>query len=142
STKVDAGCVIEILGGAGDLPDGNAFHENLRPHFVVENKIITVAGEIDTSQYLSRESPVAGVVFAEFFTEHNVFKQGQQTVENVLIKRHPAFQGAVAQDAGSQYYRIQVACNNIGHRGNEQGRVLVIRMQHDHDVCAKLQRFF
>lgn len=44
--EVDAGGFLKVFGGAGYFGYFKAVHENLGDHFVVENKIIAVVGEI------------------------------------------------------------------------------------------------
>ena len=62
--EIDAGGVVEVFGGAGDLGDVEAGHEDLGEHFVVENEIVVVFVVMYFFQYFAREGAITGVVFA------------------------------------------------------------------------------
>src|SRR5207302_10369894 len=59
----------------------------------------------------------------------SVFVDGLATTQ-----RYPS------DNACSQGYVVNVVCHHDGDGGNEERRVLIVGMQHDHDIGARSQR--
>ncbi len=68
-------------------------------------------------------------------------ERGKHAVENILIDRHAALQGAASDNARTQHDVINIESHHAGHSCNQQRRVLIIGVQHDHDVSAFSQGF-
>ena len=80
------------------------------------------------------------MVFRELVAEEDVFHQGQEAVGDILVERHPPLQRADPEDPGGEH-RVEFAVGDHGGHGRDQlGRVLVVRVEHDDDVRAELQR--
>ena len=65
----------------------------------------------------------------------------QKSVRDIFVARHPALQSANAQNPRTQGYVVMSGRDHSGQRSKQPWRVLVIRMQHDHDVGISLERF-
>ncbi len=83
---------------------------------------------------------VAGVVFREFGSDEHVLQKCEQPIGDVLVERHTTFPSTVAQNTRPENYRVDPRCDNACHRSDEFRRVLIVRMEHDDDVSAKLER--
>ena len=80
------------------------------------------------------------MILRQLGTEEDVLRERQQTITDVLPQRHPAGQGAPAEDARAEDDRIETARNERRHRGDQTRRVLVVGVDHDHDVRPLFER--
>ncbi len=87
------------------------------------------------------EGAEAGVVLGELDAEEEVLKCGEQAVGDVLVERHSALERACAENARAEDHVVDAAGDHAGHGGDEEGRVLVVGMNHDDDVGAGGERF-
>jgi hypothetical protein len=96
---------------------------------------------VSALQGLAGEGAIAGVIFSQFLPEQDVLEKGEGAVEDVFIQRHAAMEGAFPQGTGAEDALIDVVGDEPGHRGDQLGGILVIRMEHDDDVGANLECF-
>src|SRR6185437_14235346 len=136
AAEVDGGGCRKILGGAGDFADVEAEIYALGQHLVVENKVIGVFQQRQFRQNTAAESPVAGVVLGKLGLQEPVLHQSEKAVGNVLVTRHSAAQGASAQNARAQHHIVNAISHHAGHGRHQQGRVLIVGVNHDDDVGA------
>ena len=85
AAKVDGGSFFKILGRTCNLANLKAGHEYLRYHLVVEDEVVGIVCEVDGADDIGAKSAIAGVVFRELLPQHDVFKQREGAVENVLV---------------------------------------------------------
>jgi hypothetical protein len=64
--EIDTRCFFEIFGGAGYFANVKFGIDNLRKHFVVENKIVVICIEIDGFEYFFAKRTIAGMIFRKF----------------------------------------------------------------------------
>jgi len=140
AAEIDRGGVREILGRAAQLPYAVAEPGDLRQHLVVKDEVVRVFPQRERLQQFAGKGPVAGMVLRELLAQEYVFDQGQEPVGNVLVERHPSFEGAGSQDAGGKHRVEFVEGDHGGHGGNEFRRVLVVRVEHDDDIGPHVQR--
>lgn len=79
------------------------------------------------------------MVFREFGAKQPVFHQGEHTVAEILVQRHAALQGPAGQNTRAQDHVVGAVRDHGAHGAQELGRVLVVRVEHDHDVGLLLQ---
>ena len=91
------------------------------------------------AQYLGAVCAVAGVVFAELLPHQDVLREGEHTVGHVLVQGHAALQRAAAQDARAEDHGVYALADYRNHGRDELRGVLVVGVQHHHDVPAQLQ---
>jgi hypothetical protein len=138
--KVDRRRFLKIFRGAGNLADTKSEVHALRQHLIIEDKVIGIFEQGQISQHFAAESTVARVVFGKLHAQKNVLERGEQAIGNIFVDWHAAEQGAASYDARSENDIVYVICHHTGHRGDEQRCVLIVRVQHDDDVCARVQR--
>jgi len=132
--KIDGGSLGEIAGRATHLPNFVTPGGNLQNDLVVEYKIVGVAVVVDATQDIRSKGPVAGVVFREFEPHQQILASGKHTVKNVFVEGHAALERAGAQDSGGKHHRIQARIDQVHHRRYEFGCILVVGVQHHHNV--------
>ena len=139
AAEIDGGGLFEIAGGTGDLTEGEAKIDHLGQHFVIKHEVIGVFPKGQAFQDLAGEGPEAGVILGEFGPQQQILKQGEEAVEEIFVRRHAPLPGLAAQDAGADGCLVFAAGHQTGQGRDDFGRVLVIGMQHDHDVGRGFQ---
>src|SRR4029453_5116709 len=82
------------------------------------------------------ESAVAAVILRQFGAEQKILNQGENPVRDIFPPGHPAAQRAPAEDARGKDAGEKTAPDEHRHRGDERRSVLVVGVDHDHDVRA------
>ena len=141
AAEIDGGGLLEILRRAGNLADAEAEIHTLRQHLVVEDEVLRVLQQRQRGQHLAAEGAIAGVVFGELDAQEYVLEGGEEAVGNVFVERHATVQRPAADDARAQNDIIDIVGDHAGQRRDEQRRVLVIGVDHDHHVGAGGQGF-
>jgi hypothetical protein len=54
----------------------------------------------------------------------------------------PPFKCAVPQDAAAKHNRVHVVANDADHSMQQHGCVLIVGVQHHHNITAQFERFF
>src|ERR1035438_3830231 len=132
--EIDGRGFFKVLCRAGDLSNAKAEHDGLGDHLVVKDEVVGVLKDGKSLKQLSRECAKAGVVFRQLDAQKEILKGGEESVGDVLIERHSALEGATAENAGAEDHVVDAACDHACHGWNKGGRVLVVRMDHHHDV--------
>lgn len=91
------------------------------------------------AQHLGAVGAVAGVVLAELLAHQDVLGEGEQPVGDVLVQGHAALERAAAEDARAEDHGVYAIADHRHHGRDELGGVLVVGVQHHHDVGAQLQ---
>jgi hypothetical protein len=123
-----------------DLADPKLGEGGLGQHLVVEDEVVAIGAERQFLQYFTRESPISGVVLAELLPHQQVLKGGEETIENVFVAGHPPPDRAAPEDARGEHDIVNAAGDHSGHRRDQPGGVLIIRVHHNDDIGAALQR--
>ncbi len=112
----------------------------LGQNFVVENEIIRILVIIDRFEGFPAVCAVTGVVFGEFLSEQDVLDQRQNPIRHIFIDRHSACNRILCQDSRRQAHIIHAGGDHRGHGRHEFGLILVIGMQHHHNIRPARQR--
>lgn len=134
SGQVDRRRFLKIFSRAGHFGNLETGINNLGEHFIVENEIIRIGFKGNGAKHLATESPVARMVFREFIIDQYILEQREEAVCPIFVDRHASAQGAFSQDPASQHHGVEIIADDIDHAGDEEWRVLVIRMQHDDNI--------
>jgi len=138
--KPDARSLREIFRRTGNLADPKSKLQRLHDHLVVKHKIIRARQQRQPFQHLARKTPVPRMVFRKLYAEQQIFHQRQPPVGDVFVNRHPPLQRATPQNPRGQHRVELTGCQHRRHRRNQPRRVLIIRMQHHHDIRTPRQR--
>ena len=71
--------------------------------------------------------------------KQKVLRRCKKTVGDVFIQRHAALPRSLAEDPRTQGHVIFSISDHSRHRNNQFGRILIVRMHHDHDVGVHSQ---
>jgi len=140
SKKPDGRGLFEVPSRAGDLPDLEAEPESLCEHLVVEDEVVRVLLQRKCLQEPPGEGAVPGMVFRELVAKEQVLHEGEGAVRHVLPRRHPPLHRPSPEDAGAKHAVEVTTRDHRRHGRKEARRVLVVRVEHDHDVRASGQR--
>ena len=139
AAEIDRRCLVEVLGGTADLPEAHPLVLHLREDLIVEDEIVAVFVIIDGLKGSPAVGAVAGVVLGEFLSEQQVLDEREDAVRHVLVDGHPSGHGVLREDARPEAHIIHARCDHRGHGRHEARLVLVIGMEHDHDVGPALE---
>ncbi len=78
--------------------------------------------------------------FRQLAPQEKVLKSGQKTIGHILVCGHPSRKGTASDDAGPQDHVINTEGDHAGHGRNQLRGVLIVRMDHHHDIRPVLQR--
>jgi hypothetical protein len=67
----------------------------LREELVVENKVVRIGIVVDALQYFAIVSSVTGMIFRQLLVHQNILRQRQETVRDVFVHGHAAFERAL-----------------------------------------------
>jgi len=112
----------------------------LHEHLVVEDEAIVVLLERQRLQESARERAEARMVLGELLPDEQILDEGQNSVRDILVERHAALERAPPQDSRAQRDVVEPARDAGAERRNEARRVLVIRVDHHHDVRTTRER--
>ena len=129
----------KVGGWTGYFGDVEAEEGGLNQYFVVEHEVIGVFSQRQALQHPARKGAVARVVLGQLLPDQQVLDRGQGAVGDVLVQRHTTGQRTTAQNARAQRHVVQAAGDAVCQRGHQPRRVLVVRVNHDHDVGAATQ---
>jgi hypothetical protein len=79
------------------------------------------------------------MIFGDLRAGEEVLDERQPAIGDVAPPRHAAAEGSATQNSRCEHGVVKSRCDEFRHRGNEQRRVLVIRMHHDGDVRPVFQ---
>src|SRR5581483_5630413 len=136
TAEVDGGSFSKVFRWTGNFSDTETEVYALGEHLVVENEIVRVFEEWQFRQHFAAEGAVTGVILRKLYAEKQIFERREEAIGDVLINRHATQQSAASDDAGSENDIVDIVCHHAGHRGNEQWGVLIVGVNHDHDVGA------
>ena len=79
------------------------------------------------------------MIFREFLAKQKVLRCRKKTIGDVFVQRHAALPRSLAEDPRTQSNVIFSISDHSRHRNNQFGRILIVRMHHDHDVGVHSQ---
>jgi len=139
--EIDGRRFLEIFGRARDFGNLKSVVKYLCQELVVENKVVRIGIVVEAFQNFAVVGAISGMVFRQFLVHQHILRERQETVGDVFVNRHAAGERAFAQDPRADDHGIDFIGDQVTHRMDQFGRVLVIGMQHDDNVGAKLERF-
>ena len=113
----------------------------MRQHLVIEDEVVAIFRQWQPRENFPAERAIARVIFGKLDPQEKIFKRSQQAVGDVFVNRHAPAQSRPADDARAQHHIVDAVGDHARQRRNQQRRVLIIRMHHDHDVRARRQSF-
>ena len=131
----------EIARRHRDLRDAEAAGDDLRDDLLVEHEAVRVQREVDALEHLPAEGTVAGVELGERQTERAIFCAREEAVRDVLPPGHPLGQRRAALQPRAEHYVGLPTDDRFDDLRNQPRIVLVVRVDHDHDVRPGAQRF-
>ena len=138
-TQPDGAGLGEVPRRDGDLADRQPGSHGLGHELLVEDEVVAVAVVRDRLEQMPGVGAEARVVLGEAQAEDGVLEGGQEAVADVLPARHPARE-RVAQEAAAEHEVDLAAQDRLDEGRDPRGVVLVVGVEHDHDVGARLQR--
>src|SRR5664279_3187901 len=141
TAKIDGRRLFKILGWTRHFADAKSEVYTLREHLVVEHKVRRIFQQRQLGQDFAAERPIAGVILRELYAQKQVLEGCQKAVGDVLVQRHAAMQRLTAYDSRPQHHVVHVVSHHAGQGRDEQWRVLIIRVDHDHDIGACREGF-
>ena len=139
--EADARCLGEVSHRHGGIAEIEAVVGGLREQLGVESEVLGVALEVDRLEHLATVGTESRVAFSQILPEHHVHDQGEAPVHQVLVERHPALQGlAAGADACAQHDVADAVAQEADEIGDQAGVVLVVGVEHHHDVRTALER--
>src|SRR5664279_5458080 len=136
TAKIDGRRLFKILGWTRHFADAKSEVYTLRQHLVVEHKVRRIFQQRQLGQNFAAERPIAGVILGELYAQEQVLEGRQKAVGDVLVQRHAAMQRLAAYDSRPQHHVVHVIGHHACQGGDEQRRVLIIRVDHDDYVGA------
>ena len=76
----------------------------------------------------------------EIGSKHHILERSQQNIRIMFPKGHTAFERAALHHAGTEHRVGFSAQDGLDEVGDDARVILIIRMAHDHDVGAVLER--
>jgi hypothetical protein len=129
----------EITRRDRDLIDPRTSGGGLREYLLVKDKRIGVTQKRHRAKEISAERPKAGVILTVVTPEASVFYSREEFVANPFPARHPANDCPVVQQPRPDHH-VGISLSDRLHHCRDQSRVvLIIGMDHDHDVGAIAQ---
>src|SRR6266851_7228347 len=140
ASEIDRRRFGKVARGAADLADVEPEPDGLHEHLIIENEVVGILLERQRLEKAARKGAIAGVVLRQFVPEQQIFDSRQDAVGNVFPDRHPAGQRADAEDARAQHHVEMSAGDHPRHGRHQPRRVLVVGVDHHHDVRPAPQR--
>ena len=81
------------------------------------------------------------MILRQFLVEQDVLRECQKTIRDVFVQRHAAFECTIAEDPTAEHHGIHLIANDARHRMDEVRGVLIVGMQHDHDIRPEFEGF-
>ena len=76
------------------------------------------------------------MVFRKLRPQEQILKRGQKPIGHILVQRHSAPERAPSDDSGTQDHIVDAGGHHPGHGRDQERRVLVVGVDHHHDVGA------
>ena len=80
------------------------------------------------------------MVLGKLGAEEKILHERKEPIRDIFPLRHSAPQRAAAENPRCKHTWIKAARDQRSHRRNELRRVLIVRMNHDDDVCSGSKR--
>src|SRR5436190_21855655 len=108
--------------------------DHLSKHLIVEYEIVRILFKRQAVEHRSAESTKTGVVFRQLIAEQDILNERQKAVRYVFIKRHAASKSSAAKYSRCNNSVVLAISDHSDHRNDQMRRILVIGMDHNHDV--------
>jgi hypothetical protein len=131
----------EVADRDGDLGDAKPARHGLGDDFLVEDEAVRIHPEVDRFQHLAAEGAIARMELGEPEPERLVLDAREEAVGEVLPPGHPLLDGRTAALEPRAEHKVGLPLHDGLDDLRHQGRVvLIVRMDHDHDVGAGPER--
>ena len=137
--EIDRRCFFEILRRTGDFAKQKIFLKNLRKNLIVEDEILGVIQKRNRLKHLTRVRPVTGVVLGKLGSEQEILDKCEYAITDIFPERHAPAERMPTENARCDDGIVGTVDDHGAHGKNEMRIVLIIGMQHHHNVCMTIE---